>query len=646
MFVRRLATLLLLGATATAGCIEEPVVTMPSDTNAKWMRSITVDASKCLRKDGSYQPCADIDVRDMQRVRHMSGVIGAPLRAIDADSDTKAQQGFRALTALWARIPVGYGCGATLQGVFPDKTKDVKNLANYDFTRLSEIIGAVREQRAVPLWTAAYGLGDGGCAYGDHGLEQDGKPIGEQTGAPVATNDAESLNWAKAVLRVIEYYDLELPELKKGDSACSPPAGTEKPWFCSPSMFNIEFGLDPNGAGGYTKQTKETWLKSYKHLATEIRGKFPYPANTIFLFGPSVVIRGKADIENTTGEGRSWLYDFIDYVAVEKLPLSFLTFEVVATTPVEAADIAKAVRTYVDQKGLQNEEKQPLPLFVTDLRIQESKLPTSLTDDRARLSAYRGAFYAATKVLWQGLVFGATIGRTVRFPSQDPALATAEQIATTAVDSDLMWFKVSPPDPGSLKPAAWQSFWFYDGFLGGGGGSLDAACSKADGCPDLAAQAQAKSMVLVAHGPDALGVSGTQKSDPVKGMVVVSTRENCVSYDADSLGEARDCVTGADAERFPAVAQGRKRVVRVFIADMNVTQDAKETLKHDIRVQISGLPQDVKSVGYRWARMDGSDTTWTAHNFPDQGVLDVENGAFYLRRTIAVPSMQYFEFLY
>ncbi len=643
-----------------ASCIEDPFEVLPTDANDKWLRSVTIDVSRCLNKSGSYGLCGDTAVRDMQRVRHLSGVIGAPtsLLVSDTPSDAKAHISFGELTALWARIPVGYGCEATLQGIFPDRDKDPENIQNYNFAAFEKVVGAVRTRNAAPIWTAAYALGDGEgtCNYAKHGMTQGAEPVAEQSGAPIGTNDNDLKVWAKVVRRVVEWYGIEFKEKMTKAGSCSPPAGTPLSWYCSSAILNIEYGRDPSGAGGYTEETKQWWLKGYKAFAGEIRGRFAYPAasgSPVLLFAPSVVVRGKVTIENTTGTGRSWLYDFIDYVKNEKLPLSFLTVEIEAATPVEAADIAKAIRAYADQKGLKNEDGDPIPLFVTDLRLQESKVPVSLRNDPVRMSAYRGAFFAATKALWQGVVWGATVGRAVRFPTADLKQLTIDQAATTALQSDLMWFEADlgtsgkpAPSPASLKPAAWHSFWFYDGFLGGGGGSLDTLCGKKADCNDIAAEAQAKSIVLSGHGPDALGLSGTVKSDPVRGLIVIATREKCVSYLADSLGVPVDCVTGDHAKAFPAVSANRKSVIRVFLADLNVTEDSKETLKHNIRVEVQGLPSDVRSVGFRWGRMDGATPTWNSHDFPDQGLLDVKDGAFHINRTLAVPSMQYFEFLY
>jgi hypothetical protein len=647
---RRALLLTLALAAGAAGCIDESSQVLPPASNSTWRRSITIDASRCLLKDGTYASCASAEPAQMQRVAHMSGVNGAPLAAVELDPNTKLVQSFPYLVARWARIPVGYGCRATLQGVFPDRSKDEKDWANYDFSRLSEIIGATRGQVPWVVWTAAYGLGkgDGACAYAEHGLRDGGAAVAEQSGADLGTTSDDLQKWARVVRRVVEYYDLELPAQKAEDSACNPPAGTAKPWFCTPSLFNIEYGRDPNGAGGFTEETKARWLEAYKHFAAEIRGKFPLPQNSISLLAPSVVIRGKAAVATTApGPGRSWIFDFIDYVVKEKLALSFLTVEVEAATPVEADAIVRAVRKYADEKGLLGEEGQPIPIFVTDLRVSETKLPKSLLDDPARRSAYHGAFYAATKALWQGRVFGATVGRAVRTLSRDPATVSAVEVATQALDSDLHWFKPTPPDPGALKPAAWHSFWFNDGYLGGGGGALDTCTPAKAPCPDdVAGAARRKSMLLIGQGPDALGLSGDKKSDIADGLIAIATRERCVSSAPDSLGEPRECLSASDVQSFPALGKDRKNVVRIFVADLNTEVAERETLRHDLTVFIQGLPQDIKTVGVRWAPMDGDEPTWTGHIFPEQALVAVVDGTVTVQRTVAVPSMHYFELLY
>lgn len=635
----------------SAGCMTDPQATLPKDTNEVRMRSVVIDAATRRHKDGSFKACATIATKDMRRVAEMRGVIGAPIKALELDDDANAKaKTYGNLSAFWSRIPMGYGCDHSIQGIFPDGTKDPNIIANYNFNKLDDLVGAVRNARRVPLWTAGFGLGDGKgtCAYGNVGMTEAGKPVAEQLGAVIGNADADITRWAQVVRRITKRYNRDLPAEKKSEIVCNPPAGQEKDWRCSASLFDIEFGRDPNGAGGFTTATKSTWLKTYKAFAKEMREEFPYPANSVLLYGPSVVIRSSAEASNTDASDpkRSWLYDFIDYVVAQKLALSVLSFEVEAATPVEARDIAKHVRAYADKKGLKDESGNPIRLFVTDLRLNDSKVPESLAKDATRFSAYLGAFYSATKILWQGYVDGATVGRVMRFPTKNPSEFSPTELAQTALDSDLLWFdQPKPVSPGDLKPGAWHAFWFNSDFLGSGGGTLD-GCADPKGCPDIAANARHKGMVVVEHGPDAVGLSGEVESNEVRGLIAIATRENCVSSAVDQLGQPIDCVAAGEFP-FPAVTEGRKRVIRAMVADLHVTvPSAKEVLMHNLRVEVKGIPTDAKTVGYRWARMDGTAASWGGFVFPEQGVLDVHDGVFHVQRTVAVPSMHYFEFLY
>ena len=141
---------------------------------------------------------------------------------------------------------------------------------------------------------------------------------------------------------------------------------------------------------------------------------------------------------------------------------------------------------------------------------------------------------------------------------------------------------------------------------------------------------------------------------------MLATRENCV----DAQGNPLDCVIETDSAgnlkpSFPAVTTGRKHIIRVLVSDLDIEIDAtsgKEALEHRLTVRVEDLPKDlnIKTVGYRWARMNGNRSTWcnmtTPHNcifeFPEQGVLDATAEGFSLTRSVAVPSLHYFEFLY
>jgi len=646
------AALLALGT----GCVEDQFVTLEKGSNAVRARSVLIDAAQCLRKDGKFSDCATANPFDLRRVDEMRGVIGAPTRAIALDDDANARQNFGRVSPLFVRVPMGYGCEATLQGIFPKSNpsdKEIADIKNYQLGKLSQLIGSVKSSGGVALWTAGYGLGDGkkGCSFKAHTVPYPSKAQPEQQGTVIA----DPVKWAKVVRRIGKYFNRDLVTKNKGLSACKNPQNGIIPWDCTPSLFNIEFGRDPNGAGGFTDATKKKWLDSYTQFSTELRKEFSWPDNTVRIMGPSVVIRGQLDVQNTKGSKRSWLFDFVDHVVAKKLSISHLSFEVVAKSPVEAYNIVKAIRTYVDAAKMVNDDGQPIGLFVTDLRLDPTALPPSVRPDKdpARYSAYEGVFFAASKILWQGMVSGATVGRVMRFPTKDPATDTPENIGQTALDSNLMWFNDANIASGSVKPAAWHAFWFHPTFLGGGGGKLDWEPDPTK-AKDKVAEARKKSILRGTHGPDAIGLGGTKKVDSSKGLIVLATREKCVYPAKDpKVGEPKDCVedidpqTGNKKTLFPAVTEGRKRAIRVMVADGNVDgSSTKEVLEHRLRVQIDNLPKDVTTVGYRWARMNGNEMSFGGFVFPEQGVIDVKDGSFAISRSVAVPSLHYFEFLY
>lgn len=645
----------MLATASLCGCIDDTHVTLDKNSNEVRARSVKINASQCLKRDGEFTDCSSETAFNLQRVKQLRGVIGAPTSAIgsDAPADANAALNFGRLSPYWSRIPVGYGCAATMQGIFNKKNPtdaDLDAISNYNLTALDKLIGKVRSNYAVVLWTAAYGLGDGStdCNYKPHTIAQDGKAVAEQQGS-VISNAAK---WAKAVRRITKWYNRDLPAKNKETSSCKNPTNGIPNWDCSASLFNIEFGRDPTGAGGFDDTTKSKWLDAYTQFATELRKEFPWPDNTVQLLGPSVVVKGELDVQNDkAGTKRSWLYDFVDHVVAKKLSISQLSFEIVAKSPVEAFNIVKKIRTYVDAKGLKNDNGQPIGLFIADLRLNPAELPAGIREDQARFSAYEGSFWAASKILLQGMVEGATMGRVVRFPTADPGKETADSIAEGALDSNLMWFDDSSIK-GAVKPGAWHSFWFNEGFLGDGGGKLDWEPDPTKAL-DPVAEARKKSMLRVTHGPDASGLGGKEQTDESKGLIVLATREQCVYPNGDSKAtEPKDCVedidpsTGEKKTLFPAVTEGRKRAIRVMVADGDVEAGSKEVLEHTLRVVVDNLPSDVTSVGFRWARMNGNSKTYTGFVFPEQGVIDVHGGTFTITRSVAVPSLHYFEFLY
>jgi hypothetical protein len=661
-------------------CVADPTFpALPETANSVRNRSVRVRAATCLT---SKSPAVGVDcidtskpVQDSIKVAGLRGVNGVPQTPVELDAAADPfKANFGKLFPYWTRIPVGYGCGASLQKLFPDrkqphavddaKGNKVTNDAAFQFVELNDLLKAAVDAGSAPVWTAAYDLGDGDGACTYENGEQKGKPI------------ADPAKYGQVVRQIMKYYDRELPTKTKAEKPCAAWAGKKEEdperdyrWKCREMLFNVEFGRDPFGAGGYDAKNpahKQAWLAAYKEFATQLRQEFPLPGNDVNIIGPSVKIKGLLEVDNSdkSNTSRSPIFDFIDFVVANKvkngkgeddrLPLTYLSFEVEARTPVEAKAIAKKISDYAANAGLkyekymaksdgkievkntegkvtghQSDGSEPIPLWVTELTFVpptgKGALPKLLTDDPVRMSAYLGTFYAACKVLWQGLVTEATVGTAARLPTVDKSKATAQDVAKSAKDSPYFWFGTTGskyPAPGNLKPAGWHGFWFNSGFLAG------------------------KQMLAVEHGPDPLK-TGSDKALPStedSNMIVLATRETCT----DELGKEIDCIS-QDA-KFPAVTQGRRRMLRLLLVDLAVAVDdstGKETLEHQMLVKVEQVPGDVKTVGYRSAYMDGTINTWKEFVFTEPGTLvDAQNGQFHVTKTVSVPSLHYFEFLY
>lgn len=670
------------------GCVEEKTVSLPEAYNVTRNRSVRVDASKFLKRDKELKDATTLTptqvleytgvcigancgefkapVTDGAKVTSLQGVNGTLKTLVPTDNDQSPlfNSSARSLYATWMRIPSGYGCKPLMQTLFPDRTKpagDVQknpgDIANYNLDGLSALIAATRQTSAMPVWTVGYDLGTVGqtCDYKD----------GEPQGQPIQDPD----KWAAVMGNIAEWYDRVMPaqknDEKTGDALClSKDKNLVKPWYCSHTLIAFEFLRDPFGAGGYKADVagdRAKWLEAYKRFAMELRTKhFWLPANGVVkIIGPSVVIKGDLSVQDTTSANRNPIYDFIDYVVSPtnfykyvsgkdasgkeitenvRLPLSHLSLEIEASTPGEARQIVQRIADYAALKGLKSEKfvdgatgNEAIPIWVADLRI--SKLPAPVANlndpkgkmyDPFRVSAWKGGFFAATKMLWQGLVSEATLGQLVRVPTMDPDAAAADKqaILASARDSDYLWFGQEKITAGALKPSGWYGFWFHPDYQGG------------------------KQLVSVQHGPDALGLTGKQLVNPDDGIVVMATRTSCVN----SQGAPTLCVpeSASSGEKNAFVTSNKKGVLRIMVADYQVeATGGLENLEHNLRIQVDGLPAGSKVAGYRWAWMDGTPPgTWTDFVYRELGIVDITSGSTSFTRTVPVPSVHYLELFY
>ena len=326
---RSAVTFAAAAAFLAPACSSDPSVLLPPGANAKRNRSVMIDGSACyLAAKGIDGPvaCADETLPAGGLTgTGMRGVNGAPTPVFIGDYAANFVDNFKQIQAGNMRIPNGYGCAYSLQGIWKTAAEgnngNTDDINNYTLTGFESILKAVRDVDGHPLWTAAYDLAEGGtCTYA--GGQEVGRPI---LGAAAASK------WAKIVRKVMKHYDRELPFAQGQAGACKGSGPLS--WDCNPSIFSVEFGRDPFGAGGYTQATKGDWLAAYQAFAMELRGnaaspgEFTLPGNDVRLVGPSVVM--SADPTNLSADGavRSPIYDFIDFVVANSLPLTDLSIK-------------------------------------------------------------------------------------------------------------------------------------------------------------------------------------------------------------------------------------------------------------------------------------------------------------------------------
>lgn len=631
---------LVVGAVAlvTTGC--------PEDTNVVFPENSTVNRARFVSAHFD-QPKADA------KVAQMRGLSGAPTLPVAGFSGGELlSKNFGSVAPSMTRIPLGYGCEALLQSVFPDAALDADNDANYDYEPLKAIIDSVRRGGSTPLYTLAFDIGKDACTV-------DG---GAAKGKGVSDPD----KWAKVATHVLYYFNSILPDHtnKTSPAECQDKDNEGKPkspsWYCYPSIFRIEYGRDPFGAWQFTKDAagRQKWFDAYKLLTQKVRATYPYAApgsgvGNIEFVAPSVPIKAsdgfplfvKSYLDSPSGKSPTPLMEFIDWLAKEQaadpnaVPIDFLSFEITATKPDEAKQIAEAVALYAHTRGVKSPDGKPVRLMVVGLEIEgladadgdgvpdigdacpdlngndkvsgcnvltldakaKEAFDLKIKDARDRRAAYDAAFFTATKILWQDAVSEAIVGRTA------PIAKANGSDKNDVIESNLFWFDVYHI-PGQARPTAWHYTPFY----------------------------LMRDQQIVASKPGLLSPAEdkTKPGDALKGPLILATVEQCKKDD----GSPSEC----DGSQL--IFKGRQRRARTLVTEFSL--DAQ--VAHDLSVFGYGLPGNVPNVAFQCATIDQS--TRDAFQYTDFGQLPtwIDNGAaaFAFTRTVAVPSIQYCEFYY
>jgi len=606
----------------------------PSDLAESDRRLVVIHADTCALKSGGFTACATSKVAPLYRVNGLRGFNGAPVPDVVGDKLPDPVAAVRPAAPLFVRLPTGHDCRATLPGLFTKAAPtvdDAEDPANFAFAPLDKHIAAVRALKAVVLWTTGLSLGTGNPNKGANGAcaYKDGRSAGPKP--------SEHAVFARAVRTVARYYNRLLPQQSAALAECKAGAPLPKPFYCRANIYNIEFGRDPTGPGGFVRNDsgKAAWLAMYDAWSDELRKEFPWPENTVSLLAPSIVLdKAALDAAKPSLEAQ-WLRAFIDHLSKAKTALQSISVELRADSPSQALALAAWVRAYIDKRKLVNTTDGRVWLFVTDLVAAPSAVPAALADDPVRRSTWLGAFHMAVRSLWQRVVDGATLGHAMRRPTIDPTTADPAKLQSTALDSDFVWFAGDPELIGKPRPAAWAARLFGNEIMGGGCNALDMWPGTTDEDHPVEA-ARAQSMV---------------KSESDAALIVpLAVKLNCV----DDKGAATTCPSATllknaglskDASQAPKT-EGRTRAVRFSIADLDYDNAAAKTQKHGLTVRIRGLPADVEDVLVLRARQPAGRPTFGAHAFEYQATFPVTDGVADIPVVVTVPSMHYGVVLY
>lgn len=365
-------------ATALVAACGSDAITLPANYNELTIKPVVIDAAK-----------------ELGLVTPLGGVVGGPHPMIEGDANLF--EPFQYAAVDFIRVPEGYLCGATLSGVFPNKTADASLVASYDFTALDAILNDTitypgvqpaadaRFGRTPLSYQALFDLGLDTCAVDGDGV---------QTGAGIASIG----KWTEVVVNVLKHSNKSLL------AATDPFLATARDHY----VRHVEFVSDPLGRGGY--KSIEAVVDDYIAFGTAIRTAFPAVDGTeVFrLVAPSFKLTTEADAASTIGAFLAGLD------AKGKLDLvNVVGFETKAASPLANQAIAKAVRAIVDVRApgrlVWLARYEPSTDAVTPP-------PVGLVQDLVRRtwSLEVGVFSAATRIALQGLVDGAAFWRADR----------------------------------------------------------------------------------------------------------------------------------------------------------------------------------------------------------------------------------------
>jgi hypothetical protein len=231
--------------------------------------------------------------------------------------------------------------------------------------------------------------------------------------------------------------DLTIPAQNHQAGLCGTKAKGEGQRLCVPPAFLVECVRDPFAAFGFTGADTNDWLDGYREFSTAMRKEFPLPGSDIAILAPSLVVdlvapQAQVDATMKRMEG------FLEYVQVHSLPISLISYGVIAGSAKQVANLAKDIAERVATAGVVSDLQTgggKAQLAVMDSRLAPEVVPAEVRKDADLDARVEAAFLADCKVLLQPLAGVVVAGTITSFPTSAKdglasCCATAPRAAT------------------------------------------------------------------------------------------------------------------------------------------------------------------------------------------------------------------------
>jgi len=447
------------------------------------------------------------------------------------------------------------------------------------------------------MWRTGFDPAPGNVCHVDVVVDpSDPTGKGLQVASPAQAGLAGVPGYVATVQGVFDWFNYTVPGANKDRSDCKLAAahfnekdfGNFFKWYCFPTMFTVEYGRDPFGAGGFTLETRDQWLAGFRAVAKKFASTCSPYCDDRLLVGPGTIEDSRTD---AISQPLTW---FLDDAVASETPIRGLSVEILADDPIQAHAALDRVRDAAKTRGLRSyvDGLEPV-LVVSDLRLHPDGIPPALRSDPVRASTYVGAVYYGASFL---LADRASIIVSGRNAPSDPQCANL--VGARGWRADLVWQGNKLAADGSPTPVGWGA--------GLASGPVNTPCvSTLRAADDVA--------VLVSHGECAADVLDTV----------------CSGTSPSPNGVFDIFLTGAPA--------GLTHFAFVAAADWRVRDHASDV--GPIEVALTDLPGP--KVVVRQMSFDGATATWSKYEWQAETTRKVSGGKTTVSFRTRSPAMHY-----